>query len=260
MCQYWLQGACSRMGCMYRHPSIPKPAPFKSFGGFAPPAAQGFPGAGGGGGGGVCVFYLAGQCRKGVNCPFVHPQAQPQGGQGGGSNGGRRQGRQQQQQQQQQQLQQQQPDRHQQTEKKRGKKEREQRPKRPLTEEEKQDLLNKPLSAPAGNSKSFVKKAAAPTPTVQPEAKKAKSSGAPIQIKSLAQIMAEKEGGKKLEGAAAPSPTSQAPRAQKKAPAAKQQSEKEVDDELLAMGLDPSDLVHGAGAAAGSDEDLDIEM
>lgn len=211
------------------------------------------PFGGAGAGGNVCSFFLKGNCKKGAQCPFSHSlvdpfQAQMQ----------QLMFLQQQQQALQQQLQQQQ---HYEGgggsgKQRREKKERPERQerqerapkeKRALTEAEKEALLSKPLAA-GTQSKRFKedKKPAAPAAVVasapianRPGVKKAAPSTGAVQIKTLSQIMAEKNSGKNSE---------------KKTEKKVQQS---VDDELLAMGLDPKDL-EGFGGGDGDDVDIVI--
>lgn len=118
--------------------------------------------------------------------------------------------------------------------------------KRALTDEERQALLNKPLAG-GGGSKRF-KEEKEPVKVVDVEKKK--SGAGSIQVKSLAQIMAEKA--KSAAHVAAVTGGSGAGAAAGGGGGKVAKPANDVDQELLAMGLDPKDL-EGLG-----DADVDV--
>ena len=259
VCRHWLSNTCSKLGCTYRHPTRPTAPPAANLGMMA---AMGgmlpmFGGAGAPGGANVCVFYMKGKCNKGPACPFLHPFVDPYQMQ--------MQMLQQQQQMQQQQAFQEEapaPRQHKRGPKAESEEPKKPKEKRPLSEAEKEALLAKPLKAGTMSKKFKEDKraaAAAEPPAAivpAPAAKRVKpvsappsaANAAPVQIKSLAQIMAEKKaaGG---SGAVAATTATTATTGDKK----KKSQEEAVDAELRAMGLDPKDLDMDA-------EDVDIVM
>lgn len=276
VCNYWLNGHCSRLSCQFRHPTLPKQpvAPFPAM----PQLMAG------------CKYFMQGTCRNGAACPFGHgyqaPMFAPQ-----------QQFRQQQQQQQQfrQQPQQQQ-------------RQKRERPPANETEDEKRErLLSKPLppvrskkmtalpgqtvgkaagdaaanKGVVGGSGSVVvitkKKRvddsaeAAPAATSaqqqdEGKAARAKLASAPLpvkkveekptaaaNVKSLAQIMAEKNAAPKKDNldaellalGIAPStttPKSASATTTSAAATSASSSGSKYDQELLAMGLDLDDF------------------
>jgi hypothetical protein len=259
VCRHWNQHGCTKLGCTFRHPTRPV-TPVAA----APMMGMGMPmmpfgmGAMGAAGGNVCSYFLKGTCKKGASCTFSHAvmdpyqmqmqflqqqqqlfqqqqqqqqQQQYDGGSGGGSGSGGKSQR-------------------------RERKERrdEQEPyvpkeKRALTEGEKEALLSKPLQA--GTQSKRFKEDKKPAPAViavvsqskPPLPKKPKEVSAAVQIKTLSQIMAEKN--KSGNGGASVGASEK--KSEKKI------AEQDVDEELLAMGLDPKDL---EGLAGGDDVDI----
>ncbi len=273
VCRHWLSNSCSKLGCTFRHPTRQAAA--------TPPAAVMGMGMMGAPPPNMCVFFMKGKCNKGANCPFLHhfmdpfqmqmqlfqqqqmqqlaqqqmqqgggffeetqtrPQKRNERGQKSGGNGGGRVVR-----------------GEAEEEKKKQPKE-----KRPLSETEKEALLAKPLQA-GSVSKKFKDKTAPVViaKTEAPQSKRAKpdraslasgapaaspAPGAPVQIKSLAQIMADKQKEKSVANSAGAAPVKAVDVVKKK-----RSQEAAVDEELLAMGLDPSDLEMGG-------DDVDIVM
>jgi len=273
-CRNWMQGSCGRLSCSFRHPTLKSPA-----GRGAPPASfplmAAMPMAAAMGAGPECKYFLAGNCTKGAACTFRHSFAQM---------APLLQLQQQAFAQQQFQQQQMRPAKPRRAVEKRASSP---PPPEETPEERRERLLSQPLGEskpgkrtakavkPAGTSAVVVQKERAPkkeAPAAQPEqqAKKIKSSPGPGNgstpapvIKSLAQIMAEKEGSaaapvssreevvkpnlddELLALGISPGPPTAKSTTSAAVPAGKVASKvvkKKYDDELLAMGLDPEDL------------------
>jgi hypothetical protein len=273
VCRHWLSNSCSKLGCTYRHPTRTAASPagnlgmMAAMGGMMPGFGAGVSGPGGGGGGGggsVCVFYMKGKCNKGPACPFLHPFVDPYQMQ---MQMLQQMQLQQQQQQQQQQFQEEAPAPSARQNKRGPKAEREEpkkpKEKRELSESEKEALLAKPLKSGTVSKKSKQDKPRTEIAAAAPAAKRVKpaavatpvATAAPVQIKSLAQIMAEKNKGGSggVSPVAAASAAPAAPAAANAGDKKKKSQEDAVDAELRAMGLDPKDLDMDA-------EEVDIVM
>lgn len=292
VCQFWLNGNCGKLACPYRHPTIPRgpasvaPIPPHHMQGRGYPVhhAQ-VPGP--------CVFFMAGMCKKGANCPFQHPgvgdmghgQGQRYGGpmdgayaQGYEEGGEEEEEEEQQHQQQQQQVRQQ----------RRGQKrevivrQKEENggvvKKKELTREERDALLSKPLSGAALSSKKGTKKEREEEPLVrapvEPEKKRGKpekpvvveaKGKTPVRVKTLAEIMAEKDGSGAVVEAEKKKPIVVEGKKVVAAPASStvvakkneaMNKPKTMEAELLELGIDLNDIPDGEDDA--SDADIEI--